>query len=609
MNLKYLFVLIIFLVQNIYGQEKSKIIVEIPTNQKPWNNLEWKNDPDRFQFAIVSDRTGGHRPGIFPKGIRKLNLLQPEFVMSVGDLIEGYTQNEEVLDKEWQEFNGFIAELNAPFFYIPGNHDITNKVMEDKWKELFGVTYYHFRYKDVLFLCLNSEDNYRGAGRGTIDDEQFEYIQKTLQDNQDVKWTLVFLHQPLWIQEDTRRWKDVETLLQDRPHNVFAGHYHRYWKTERNNGKYIALATTGGGSRLRGAGYGEFDHVVWVTMTEEGPLLANLFLDGIYDENVVTDKLVDLVRNTPFPAEINQVYTPLPNSEIVETTIRITNNSDYPMQVTFDGDAHPDLFYTVQHEHVEVPPNDVVIMSMTIKNINKVDFVSIEPIKIDAKITYAYEGNTDVVFSNTLQFLPAYKNNINPTTSRMTVDGYFSDWNAGWNTLAHHKGGPFDYSGAEDCTVKFNTTYDDDYLYFAIQVMDDEIYKNQNAQPWNQDALVIALDGRPKELSEINTGDGRGKEWLAIFINPEEKNGLYQSDKLPEGTRFSINQINGGTNIELAIPLAYLDMMQMKTWESFRLGLGYYDFDDNGESKSEHFWCPAWSSDENYIGSGMFFRN
>jgi hypothetical protein len=34
--------------------------------------------------------------------------------------------------------------------------------------------------------------------------------------------------------------------------------------------------------------YGEFDHVVWVTMKKDGPLLANVMLDGILPENLQT---------------------------------------------------------------------------------------------------------------------------------------------------------------------------------------------------------------------------------------------------------------------------------------------------------------------------------
>ena len=100
-------------------------------------------------------------------------MLQPEFVMSVGDLIEGYTEDTVELERQWEEFEGFVDQLEMPFFYVPGNHDITNKVMQDLWKEHFGPTHYHFVYKDVLFLCLDSEDQYRGAGRGSISDEQF----------------------------------------------------------------------------------------------------------------------------------------------------------------------------------------------------------------------------------------------------------------------------------------------------------------------------------------------------------------------------------------------------------------------------------------------------
>src|SRR5271155_1813650 len=52
--------------------------------KNPWTNLKLNNDPSEFRFAVVSDRTGGHRPQVFSKAIERLNLLQPEFVLSVG---------------------------------------------------------------------------------------------------------------------------------------------------------------------------------------------------------------------------------------------------------------------------------------------------------------------------------------------------------------------------------------------------------------------------------------------------------------------------------------------------------------------------------------------
>src|SRR5881392_4081346 len=67
-----------------------KVAVEA---RNPWTHLRLNNDPDEFRFAIVSDRTGGHRPGVFSRAVEQINLMQPEFVLSVGDLIEGYTED------------------------------------------------------------------------------------------------------------------------------------------------------------------------------------------------------------------------------------------------------------------------------------------------------------------------------------------------------------------------------------------------------------------------------------------------------------------------------------------------------------------------------------
>jgi hypothetical protein len=135
--------------------QNARIIIQESSGPKPWNHLNVYNDSETFQFAIVTDRTGGNRSGIFPTAINKLNLLMPEFVMSVGDLIQGYTEDIDELNRQWDEFDGFIDDLKVPFFYVPGNHDITNKVMADLWEKRLGKAYYNFIYKDVLFLCLN----------------------------------------------------------------------------------------------------------------------------------------------------------------------------------------------------------------------------------------------------------------------------------------------------------------------------------------------------------------------------------------------------------------------------------------------------------------------
>ncbi len=277
----------------------------VPTEKKPWTDKPFLNDPHNFQFALVSDRTGGVRAGVFPKAVKRLNELRPEFVVSVGDLIKGGAKqtNERVLREQWKEFNSFIEGFDMPFFYLPGNHDVGNDVADRIWDDLYGVRYYSFTYKNVLFLCLNTQDG-PGTKPPLLGDKQIQWAIGELKKHHKARWTLIFIHQPLWLMEEgieirnkgkkiLRRsdtgWPKMEKALGDRKYTVFAGHVHHYGKYMRNQRAYYTLGTTGGGSRLRGTALGEFDHVTWVTMTDQGPRMANLLVDGILSDDVATE--------------------------------------------------------------------------------------------------------------------------------------------------------------------------------------------------------------------------------------------------------------------------------------------------------------------------------
>lgn len=287
---------------------------QIASEEKnPWTSVKANAAPDSFQFAVVSDRTGGNRGKIFTKAVERVNLLQPEFVLSVGDLIEGYTTKQEQINKEWDEFNGITAKFDMPFFYVPGNHDLTNKEMNDDWRARFGRKFYHFTYKDVLFFAVNSEDEdanepdekkkYKAS---YVSAKQTEYFKKVLEETKGVRWVMVFLHKPLWTAPDLDKngWAAFEKVLEGRQYSVFCGHVHRFQKFTRNGMNYYQLATTGGGSRLRGVEYGEFDHITWITMKKGGPVISHVMLDGILPEDTIqkdNDEPGVVVRNPPKP--------------------------------------------------------------------------------------------------------------------------------------------------------------------------------------------------------------------------------------------------------------------------------------------------------------------
>src|SRR5262249_48884134 len=122
----------------------------------PVSRLDFPDDKSEFTFAIVSDRTGAHRANVFSQAVEKLNLMQPQFVVSVGDLIEG--GGKQPLPDQWKSLQAYSEKLTMPFFYVPGNHDYKPGPKAKEWAQRFGKNSYHFVYRDVLMLMVCSED-------------------------------------------------------------------------------------------------------------------------------------------------------------------------------------------------------------------------------------------------------------------------------------------------------------------------------------------------------------------------------------------------------------------------------------------------------------------
>ncbi len=80
------------------------------TKATPWTNLNFMDQSSDFNFAIVSDNSGGHRPGVFKEAILKLNQLKPDFVISIGDLID--TQDFKTSNDENQTLTLIKKECN-----------------------------------------------------------------------------------------------------------------------------------------------------------------------------------------------------------------------------------------------------------------------------------------------------------------------------------------------------------------------------------------------------------------------------------------------------------------------------------------------------------------
>lgn len=578
-----------------------RLIIDQPAGAKPWTSLNINDKPGQFQFVVVTDRTGGHRDGIFEKGVDRINLLQPEFVMSVGDMIEGYTTDTLEINRQWDEFTGFVNKLEMPYFYVPGNHDLTNPVMERIWKERFGPTHYSFVYKDVLFMALNSEDQTRGSGRGSISTPQLEWIRKTLETHRDAKWTFLFMHQPLWAQEtDPVNWFDVEKLLANRKHTVFVGHRHHYERFERNNAQYYMLATMGGGSPLRGPQLGEFDHFVWVTMTDRGPILANLHLDGVYDHDVFNEELTAFTQKL-WASDIIRLEEPLyvKNGAFRQDSVRfrITNNFDVPVKVKMDPAFSWDFKADIANPEFMVQPNSVKFVSMELTARKGKEMESATPVKVKAEVAVQAEGRSNFFVPFEFNVAPLRKYELKKAGSSMKADGVLNEWSSLPYTLPAPEGG------------RFGIAYDNKFIYLGVQVNDSEVINSSSDATTGQDFVGFVLDGQPMSKSVSEKGADGFKNSLYFLASPEDGSGKSSVRDLGDAEKqlvWKCVRNKEGYAFEVAVPIEYVKEKQGDLWQNLRLNVVIQDKDPN--SSARVMWYPNWSGRDNVAGSGMFFR-
>jgi predicted MPP superfamily phosphohydrolase len=300
-----------------FTKEKPSFINAVSEYPRPWLHEEFNDSEDKFSFAIISDLTGGEREGVFDVAIAELALLQPDFIISVGDLIDGGVEDKNELIRQWDDFDRRAALAKVPIFRAGGNHDLTNLTMREIWAMRYGPRYYHFIYKNVLFLVLDSEDysdeemqaiyhkraaylkkrkidSVAAGGMeytslletrvGELNEKQTKYFQKVIAGYPDVRHTFLFMHKPLWKRTVGLGLEDIEAALANRRYTVFNGHFHRYSYSVRKGRDYIMLATTGGARAFNGE-EGWFDHITMVTVGADQPSIANIKLEGILDKS------------------------------------------------------------------------------------------------------------------------------------------------------------------------------------------------------------------------------------------------------------------------------------------------------------------------------------
>lgn len=580
---------------------------DVETKAKPWTSLDLNNNTGVFRFAITSDNAGGPRWGIFEEAVAKLNMLQPEFVMSIGDFIEGYEDDAQSLNKQWDRFVAARDNLEMPFFQVPGNHDHGRPLWSEVYNARFGKPYYHFVYKDVLFLCLATNT---GPNHGTgISKEEVEYAKNTLDEHKDVRYTLVFQHKPLW-NEDNPEWKQIQEALAGRPCTVFAGHTHNYLSQQKDGISFVTLATTGGGSALRGPAYGEFDHIAWVTMTKDGPRVANLMLDGIYDKDVRTADMAGELAAFKFDAVITAGPLRIDSPQFDSATSRLTldNPASKPMRVKVLMETQPGVHVEPATVAAIVPPKGKREMDLRVLAGSPIPAPQVQPVVLHWTACYDPRDNTRglEIDGRTLMPLDAHFK-VAKAAAPPVIDGNVAEW----GTLPFVVDQPVDiyttpsaWKGPQDGSYRFGVSHDDQFLYVAVKTTDDE--PQFDGWKYWEDFAIVLVDARATEKDDIRTAA------FSLMAGPKLDPAQveeYSMGKAPDGVQTASRPTADGLEAEFAIPLAYLNERQNGDWDHVRLNIGFSDFDrhDSRDGPTILYWRTQWERKPPF-NSGLFSK-
>ena len=576
----------------------------------PWTDKLANDAPEDFHFAVVGDRTGGMRPGVFAQILRQTELLQPAFVLCVGDLAEGNVSSEAELNRQFDEVDALLDGLSMPFYRVTGNHDIDNTPFgRDAWKKRYGPLYYHFLYKNVLFLCLSTDE----GGSRHMSDEQVAFVRRVLNENAQVRWTFLFAHHPLWSYDRDTNWEKVESALGNRPYTVFVGHTHEYLKYDRRGRDYIVMATSGGGSGAHsGPVSGEFDHLAWVSMTGDEPKIANLLSEGIRDKDIRTESGAALldpllsgegVSVTPF-----HVHDGPSASDTVSFTLR--NTAEMPM--TAVGTLYPATQIRPSRTRIEttVPPGQTCMETVDLAADHYAGLGGLQP--LTSKWRLGYPNGLSAEY--TLRICPLAIHDCPKQSQAIAVDGALKEWftpACACLTPAQILPNELNWDGTGDASFEFHTAHDGQYLYIGVRVFDDVLWTNASSAPRKQDGLQIRLDARPEPERFVGRGeeDGQQTRHLLVHLSPGEESGkpcVLDLDTLPKGLQAASAPNPSGYEAEVAIPMTYLEERQGGNVKGFRLNVTICDYDSAVDTGTSLWWRPDWRKNENIPGSGMF---
>ncbi len=470
-----------------------------------FENLALNSTPIRF--AIIGDRTSQATPGIYEEIVGEIEELRPDFVITVGDAIQGYTGDTLTLNSQWDEYLSIIKPLTMPIYLTPGNHDITSNAALPTYQHRIGKPYYSFNVRNFHFVVL---DVTRWESGEELPSDELTWLAGDLSANKDAAKTLVFYHKPFWY----------DTIVMGKPDTlhslfkaygvdaVFNGHLHTYFSTRIDGILYTALGSSGG---IADAVPGGLDyHFTWVTLSDSAIDIAPIKKGSVKPWDIVTAGEEHVADNIIQNGLVFIAKAPVGDDLKISNgiaTIEFNNISAQTLNDTIRWSVPRGWSIQPAEENLAIMPKGKKQVSFQVTSSG-----NLYPVPT-VTIGFPFAENKTIPIVKDLKI--ARFAAANPAGSPPSIDGKLND--KCWKNPEHVLFAP-DGSTAKIEATWFYFSYDKDNLYLAAHCQESAM-----------NSLVASVKKRDGSVS--------GEDCVGFFIQPNPQiDTAYQIYINPLGT-------------------------------------------------------------------------
>ena len=201
---------------------------------------------DTHLFGDLDGRLAGMNTEASLKQVLELvhdGLLPMDLVLATGDLVH------DTSEAGYRRFQGYLKELDAPVYYLPGNHDDLDAMARYLANERISMPNSAKHGGWVVVMLDSSIPN---SAKGHLADSELEKLETALQNHSDAHIAVCLHHQPLpvgsaWLDTMELDNGDAFFSILDRHSNVRAviwGHVHQDFEMERNGVRLMSAPST-----------------------------------------------------------------------------------------------------------------------------------------------------------------------------------------------------------------------------------------------------------------------------------------------------------------------------------------------------------------------------